>query len=208
MKNYRYMIGLDFEETDRDPGKARIIEIGASKIDIDTWKEVGRFQEFVALPDGVELPKKVQSLTKIKKHDLDVALPFSIVWKMFQTDMLDDRSCFTAFNSHYDIPLLWHECERYGFSMPDVHAFDSLDLARALFAERPNHKLEKMVKEFGIKNSVSHRAYHDCVSMFAVMRKWCDKAGISLRQSMGLMGVVEVGKTVWYEGSRGWNWLS
>ena len=214
MKDYKYMIAIDFEATSVSPDEAHIIEIGASKIRIDTWGEVARFEEFVFLPSELELSKKVSSLTKITRSQLDRAQPISIVWELFLEDMIDDESCFAAFNSHYDIPLMHFSCKRHKLPVPDTIAFDALDLTRILFAERSSHKLANIIKDLKPSSStISHRAYYDCASMLSVMKTGCQRVGIGLREAMNIMGSVKTKDVTWYKGDSGfkngdWIWIA
>ncbi|CAM2953937.1 3'-5' exonuclease [Paenibacillus sediminis] len=64
---------IDIETTGLDPHLDHITEIAAIRAEVGadgSVREIGRFQTFVALPDGVNIPPEITELTRISDDDL------------------------------------------------------------------------------------------------------------------------------------------
>ncbi|MBL8959264.1 MAG: UvrD-helicase domain-containing protein [Gemmatimonadetes bacterium] len=154
-------VALDFEATDLDPQRARIIEIGAVRV--RSGQVVDRFQSLVQ--PGVEVPPVVTRTTGIDGGMLAGAPTFAEVWPTLREFL--GRDLVIAHNGHtYDFPLLKAEVARLGEGF-EVRGYDTLPLAREVHAG--SARLESLAAAFGVPTGASHRALDDTVALAGVV---------------------------------------
>lgn len=167
MKNEQELVFFDLETTGLDATVDQIIEIGAVKV--HNGKEVGRFERFCRLSDGVRLPEFITALTGISPLDLETAEPVAQVVDEFL--QFAGTSPLLAHNSGFDRSFLRRAL---GFDPPNP-IFDTLELARVFFPDLQSHSLVALVDALEIKKEESHRALGDSLSLFRFYRRLREK---------------------------------
>lgn len=163
---------FDIESTGLDKNKCKVIEIGAVKV--KDGKVIDRWSTFVN--PGVKIPKKITELTSITDSMVRDAQKFE--------DQIDGfiefcQGCvMVAHNANFDMGFMKTESERCGrkFDMPYL---DTLILARCMYKELPNHRLDTLCKHLGVINAHHHRAIDDAQATAQAFIKMLD----TLRQS-------------------------
>ena len=151
------VVVLDFESTGLNTGKARIIEIGAVKLEGGTITD--SFEQLVdpEQPLGSEItnitgindamlqgqPKAAEALPKLMAFigDLPIA----------------------AHNAHFDASLLKAELKRLGMELT-VPVMDTLSYARKLYPDLKSFRLAALCKHLGVSLKNAHRAVHDATA--------------------------------------------
>ena len=151
------IVVLDFESTGLNTSSARIIEIGAVKLEKGTI--VDQFEELV--DPGEPLKPKITEVTNIT----DVMLS----GKPKAAEMLPKLMAFigdcpiAAHNSAFDAALLRSELKRLGMSYTNP-VLDTLTYARKLYPELKSFKLKALCKHLGVSLKNAHRAVHDATA--------------------------------------------
>ncbi len=151
------IVVLDFESTGLSTATARIIEIGAVKLDKGTV--VDEFEELV--DPGEPLKPKITEVTGITdvmlsgKPTAEVLLP-----KLME--FIGDCP-IAAHNSAFDGALLRAELKRLGRSYENP-VLDTLTYARKLYPELKSFKLKNLCKHLGVSLKNAHRAVHDATA--------------------------------------------
>ena len=151
------IVVLDFESTGLNTSSARIIEIGAVKLEKGTI--VDSFQELV--DPGEPLKPKIVEVT----HITDVMLS----GKPRAEEMLPKLMDFigdcpiAAHNSAFDAALLRTELKRLGRRF-DNPVLDTLTYARKLYPQMKSFKLSALCKHLGVSLKNAHRAVHDATA--------------------------------------------
>ena len=154
-------VALDFEATDLDPRRARIIEVGAVRV--RSGQVVEQFQTLVQ--PGVPVPPVVARTTRIDDAMLLDQPTFADVWPTLRAFL--DRDLVIAHNGHtYDFPLLKAEVERLGEAY-EVRGYDSLPLAREVHTG--SARLESLAGAFGVPTGSSHRALDDTLALAGIV---------------------------------------
>ncbi len=150
------LVVLDFETTGLSPSKGdRVVEVGAVKLRGDRVLE--SFQSLIN--PGFALSSFVQDLTGIDNRMLGKAPRALEVMRRFASFI---EGCpLVAHNASFDGKFLDAEFERAG--LVRRHPFCcSLLVARRLYPEAPNHRLETLVRYKGLEVGDSfHRALDD-----------------------------------------------
>jgi len=157
------VVVFDFETTGMSPAQGdRVIEVGAVRL---TDGEVcARFQSLIN--PGVRLNPFISELTGISEAMLAKAPAAGGIMAEFRKFI--GSSPLVAHNASFDHRFLASEFERYGNPVPDAVGCSML-VARRLFPEVPNHKLETLVRYFDLPSSGRfHRALADA-SMTAAL---------------------------------------
>ena len=148
------VIVLDFESTGLNTGKARIIEIGAVKLENGEVTD-----EFSQLVDPAQpLGPEITELTGISDAMLqgqpraEEALPKLL-------EFIGDLP-IAAHNAHFDASLLKAELKRLGTEM-SMPVLDTLAYARKLYPELKSFRLAALCKHLGVSLKNAHRAVHD-----------------------------------------------
>lgn len=169
---------LDIETTGLDPTTDHITEIAA--IRTDGVREYGRFQTFVALPAGAEVPKPIIELTGIRTEDLDGAMPLIHALPAFYhfaagTTWVAHNAPFDfAFIANAFIAKMYLNSERFVCTRA---------LAKLVEPEE-SASLAAVCERHGINLNGHHRAMNDVeatVKVFAKLRETAEINGISYR---------------------------
>ena len=151
------IVVLDFESTGLNTATARIIEIGAVKLDRGTM--VDRMEELV--DPGEPLPAKITEVTNITDAMLS-GRPTAAELLPKLMDFIGDLP-IAAHNSAFDGALLRAELRRLGRDY-DNPVLDTLTYARKLFPDMKSFKLKALCKHLGVSLKNAHRAVHDAAA--------------------------------------------
>lgn len=75
-----------------------------------------------------------------------------------------------AHNAPFDIGFVSMHAVRLGMELPDLPILDTCMFSRRVATSEPSHKLESLVKSFGVAESTFHRALADAKSCMEVFR--------------------------------------
>ncbi|QHZ58628.1 3'-5' exonuclease [Brevibacillus sp. NSP2.1] len=151
---------IDLETTGLDYRTDQIIEIAAVKTDLE--REYGRFQTFVRLEEGRELPELITDLTGIIKEDLHDDLWGD--WSVIPLAWFIGESTAVAHNAPFDLAFLHAH---------NIHP-ESFVCTRALAklvepTELPS--LKDVCARHGVDLTGHHRAMNDVLATIEVFRK-------------------------------------
>ena len=162
------VVVLDFESTGLNTSTARIIEIGAVKM------EKGQITEtFSELIDPEEtLRPEITELTGITDADLkDMPKAAEMLPKLM--DFIGDLP-LAAHNASFDVSLLKAELKRIGRSFRGP-VLDTLSYARKLYPELKSFRLKALCKRLGVSLKNAHRAVHDATATaYCLLRMFQD----------------------------------
>ncbi|ABO50483.1 DNA polymerase III catalytic subunit, PolC type [Desulforamulus reducens MI-1] len=146
---------IDFETTGFSPQTDEIIEIGAVKY--LNGEEVGRFGTLVN--PKKEIPFEVTKLTGITDEMVKDAPDGKEALTALSEFM--GEAVLVAHNASFDLSFLRVGLRKYLKQEVTNPAIDTLGVARVLFPNLKNHKLNTLVKEFKIELTNHHRAVDD-----------------------------------------------
>lgn len=146
---------FDIETTGLSANINKIIEIGAVKI--YDGSIIDRYSTFVN-PDE-EISQFISELTNISNVDLANAPSIKTVLEEF-TRFIGDSS-LVAYNSKFDIAFINAALINNSFKPLNNTIIDALALARYLYPNLKNHRLETICKLHNIENVDKHRAVSD-----------------------------------------------
>ena len=159
---------FDIESTGLDKKKCKIIEIGAVKV--ENGKITDRWSTFVN--PGVKIPEKITDLTSITDSMVKDAQAFE--------DQIDgflkfcDGCVMVAHNANFDMDFIKEEAKNCGRSF-DLPYLDTMVLARCMYKELPNHRLDTLCKHLGVINAHHHRAVDDAKATAQAFVKMLDE---------------------------------
>jgi DNA polymerase-3 subunit alpha (Gram-positive type) len=145
---------FDLETTGFYPGTDKITEIGAVKVKNRTIIE--RYSSFVNPQRGI--PLKVQQLTGITPEMVQDAPFIEEVLKEFLAFVGDE--ILVAHNADFDLSFIKYFANKQNIEVLNT-SVDTLELARTLFPDLKNHKLNTLASEFNIQLVGHHRAVND-----------------------------------------------
>ncbi|SMD24566.1 ATP-dependent DNA helicase, RecQ family [Lentzea albidocapillata] len=138
----------------------RIWQIGAVRTGEDRrWVEAAtRFERFVELPDGYDVPLHCRARHSGKAISADVALPELVQW-------LDGADVLVAYNGEQlDFPVLDEALASVKQEIPAVERVDGLYLAHCLWPAARSHRLAQLADEIGVvRPGRAHDATNDAV---------------------------------------------
>ncbi len=146
---------FDIETTGLSANSNKIIEIGAVKINGENI--VDRYSTFVNPEE--EISQFISDLTNIQNEDLVDAPGIKSVLAEFNNFIGD--STLVAYNSRFDIAFINAALGKNGFRPLNNAIIDALALARYLYPNLKNHRLETLCKHHNIENPDKHRALSD-----------------------------------------------
>lgn len=163
---------IDIETTGLDHETDHITEIAA--IRTDGTREIGRFQTFVSMPNGVEIPPEVSKLTGIKTEDLDGA---PTEWDaLLALEAFAYGTTLVAHNAPFDLAFISR-----------VFTTDRFVCTRALsklIEPQESASLIDVCARYGVELNGHHRAMNDVEATVKVLDKLREIAeinGISYR---------------------------
>jgi DNA polymerase III epsilon subunit family exonuclease len=172
---------VDLETTGLTPGRARICEVGAVRV--EALELVDRFQS-LANP-GAPLGPGVSALTGLRDAELRRAPPAPAVVRRFLTFAGD--AVLVAHNARFDLGFLDRETERLTGRRLGSVAIDTVALARRLVGPR-RANLAELATYFGTAARPCHRALPDAEATAEILL-----ALIGLAQERGARTVADLG---------------
>lgn len=152
----RELVVIDFETTGLSPGQGeRATEVAAVLIN-----ETGIVDRYASLMNaGRAIPALIQQLTGISNAMIRTAPRAEVV--MAELHAFIKGRPLVAHNASFDQGFLKAELERIGKPCP-AELLCSLRVARRVYPEMPNHKLETLVRHARIESTGrAHRALAD-----------------------------------------------
>lgn len=167
---------IDVETTGLDHTADHITEIAAIRAEVGadgTIREIGRFQTFVALPHGEEIPEFITELTGIKTEDLRRASDETDA--RLSLEFFIGESTVITHNAPFDLSFL---CTLNPDNFVCTRA-----LSRLVDPDE-SAKLAGVCERYGIDLSGHHRAMNDVeatLKLYAILREKAEVNGISYR---------------------------
>lgn len=174
---------IDIETTGLVAATDHITEIAAIRAEIITdvpgvaYREIGRFQTFVALPDGVEIPEMITELTGIRAEDLRGAPSLHNAHTALRRFF--GNSTVIAHNAPFDLSFL-----EYPLSAFFPHGFVCTRALSRLVDPDESARLADCCARYGINLTGHHRAMNDVeatLQLYAKLREKAEINGISYR---------------------------
>jgi DNA polymerase III alpha subunit (gram-positive type) len=168
---------IDIETTGLDPAIDHTTEIAAIRAEVGPGgyvREIGRFQTYVALPSGVEIPEKITELTGIKTEDLCSAPRRTTALVALHTFAFG--TTVIAHNAPFDLSFLNPVVETPRFACTRA-------MSRLIDPDE-NASLEPTCERYGIPLNGHHRATNDAeatLQLYAVLREKAEVNGITYR---------------------------
>ncbi len=155
---------IDLETTGFSPANDAIIELGGVKVDRVTG-EITTFSELIN--PWRDIPYRIQQQTGISEdmvygcRDIDEVFPDFMAFV--------GELPIVAHNASFDMRFLKHQAAKQGYGL-DNDVVCTLELARDRWPNFPNHKLQTLVQQLGIRVTRAHRSLDDCFAALAVYR--------------------------------------
>lgn len=171
---------IDIETTGLDAATDHITEIAAIRAEIIegipglAYREIGRFQTFVALSPGVEIAPEITQLTGIRAEDLRGAPSAHSVRTSLRRFLLD--STVIAHNAPFDFAFVSPPLFTYGFVCTRA-------LSRLVDPDE-SARLADCCARYGIDLTGHHRAMNGAeatLQLYAILRQKAVAAGIEYR---------------------------
>ena len=149
-------VSLDIETTGLSPRYDEIIELGAVKYKdgecIDTFtslvKPENPIDEFISNLTGItnEMLAGAPSLATVLPHFIDFV----------------GSNVIVGHNVNFDINFLYDACNNLKLPSFSNDYVDTMRLARRMYQDLPNHKLDTLISYFGLDQRGLHRSLSDC----------------------------------------------
>ena len=152
--NNQDIVFLDIETTGLDAESDQIIEIGAIKISKNRQTEFHRL-----INSEMHIPDIVQKLTGITEEMLKTGSTLEDSIRDF--DRFIQSAVLIGYNVSFDIKFLNRAFERMSLNTIHNKTLDLLREAKRKNCFQDNYKFETTLKEYGIDQSVFHRALED-----------------------------------------------
>ncbi|RBW69880.1 PolC-type DNA polymerase III [Bacillus taeanensis] len=154
LKEETYIV-FDVETTGLSAVYNKIIELAAVKV--KAGEIIERFERFANPHES--LSTTIMELTGITDDMLVDAPEIDVVLKEFQQFMGDDT--LVAHNASFDMGFINAGFRKVGLGEAKNPVIDTLELARFLYPEMKNHRLNTLCKKFDIELTQHHRAIYD-----------------------------------------------
>ena len=159
---------FDIESTGLDKRKCEITEIGAVKV--VNGEIVDKWSTFVN--PGMPIPENIVALTGITDKMVKDALPIEEQLPAFKEFC---KGCVVvAHNAEFDVGFMKEKARRMGTDF-DFEYLDTMTLARCLFPELANYKLDTLSKHLNIILENHHRAVDDAKATADIFVKMLEK---------------------------------
>lgn len=174
---------LDIETTGLDAATDHITEIAAIRAEIITdtpglaYREIGRFQTFVALPPGVEIAPEITQLTGIRAEDLRGAPKHW--WAVDSLMAFADSTPLVAHNAPFDLSFI----DRI-FNGLSSDGFVCTRALSRLVDPDESARLADCCVRYNVSLNGHHRAMNDVeatLQLYAILRQKAEAAGIEYR---------------------------
>ncbi|MCL6590811.1 MAG: PolC-type DNA polymerase III [Firmicutes bacterium] len=158
-------VAFDLETTGFNPQKEDLIELGAVKI--RNGEVIEEFKSMVR--PGKEIPAEIQKLTGITPEMLHDAPPPEEVLARFMD--FAGQSVLVAHNARFDVNFLLAKYQQFYKTKLEPVFVDTLGLARSVWPDFKNYRLNVLAKELGITLAQHHRAVDDARCAAAIFLK-------------------------------------
>ncbi len=148
-------IVFDVETTGLSAVYDTVIELAAVRV--RGGEIIDRFERF-ANPHH-PLSSTTTELTGITDDMVKDAPEVADVMKEF-IEFIGD-AILVAHNASFDMGFFYESCKKAGIETVNYPAIDTLELARMLYPDLRNHRLNTLAKKFGIELTQHHRAIYD-----------------------------------------------
>lgn len=148
---------FDIETTGFSSVKNKIIEIGAVKV--SGGQITDRYSTFVN-PE-VPIPYEIEKLTSINDEMVMDAPVIEVILPEFMK--FCEGCIMVAHNAEFDMSFIRENCRRQGFPT-EFTVVDTLGMARSMFENLKNYKLDTVVEAVGGSLEHHHRAVDDAES--------------------------------------------
>ena len=173
-----FVVDFEFTQYTKPTGKPRaffpeIIEIGAVRIDHDSFEITGHIEEFVKPHFFPKQAAESMEFCMITESDMENAIDFSDMLNLLTTLYAPGETFFVSWGNS-DFSVIDKGCERHSLKNPILFE-DYLDLAAAyklMKGDRLTTGLSKAVEELNISaDGFGHTAYDDAVNTGKVLVK-------------------------------------
>jgi len=171
LSNYKSIVVFDCETNGLDFNTCQIIELAATKVSLDINGDMiieKEIDDFIALPEGESLPRKIVELTGITDHILrNEGISKDSAAKRF-LELVDEETLLVAHNAQFDALFLLSLLNDY--SIPGFDYLDTLTIFKDRHAYP--HKLSDAITAYGLNEKVfnSHRAIDDVKALIEVLK--------------------------------------
>lgn len=173
----RRRVGFDLETTSRYPAEARIVSAALVVFDPEDTPEnqapIPRVREWLVDP-GVEIPEETTAIHGIstetaRLHGQPAAEAIGQLIVAL-TKELEAGAAIVVMNAPYDLQVLRHEAERYGYGFPDPRpVIDPLVLDKLVDRyRRGKRRLTDLCNVYGVLLSEAHSAAPDALAAVEV----------------------------------------
>lgn len=179
-------VAFDIETTGLTPVIDRIIEIGA--VQFVNGKTVDTFQRLI--DPEVPMPKDASNINGITdgmvrgKEKIDDVLPQFISFL--------EESVAVAHNAPFDVGFIYYDLARLKMTRSHNMILDTCAMAKRLFPNLHNHRLESLVSSMRIRSETLHRALADAKVCMKIFHKCLDKIGnyerLTIQEIIGISG--------------------
>lgn len=149
-------VSIDIETTGFSPTFDEIIELGAVKyrngVEVDTFSSL--VNPYVLIDDFVS------QMTGITNEMLASAPPLEEVLPKYIDFLGDD--ILVGHNIHFDVNFIYDACENLNLPPFDNDFIDTMRLAKRMYKELNNHKLDTLINFFSLPPRTLHRGLGDC----------------------------------------------
>lgn len=169
IKSLNDYVAIDFETTGLDPYENEIIEFAAVRV-IDG--NVSDTFSSLANPRR-QISEQITKITGITNEMLSTAPDVAEVLKDFLAFVGD--SVVVGHNVNFDVNFIYDSCERHELGTFSNDFVDTMRISRKCTVGTRNHKLDTLLKHYGIVNDNAHRALSDtlCTQQLYEIMKTC-----------------------------------
>ncbi|HLA21199.1 MAG TPA: exonuclease domain-containing protein, partial [Pseudolabrys sp.] len=150
---------IDTETTGLDPGKARIVEIGAVPLKAGKLDEKAALRRLVN--PGIPIPETVTRIHSIDDEAVAAAPGFAAVWPEVTAAMSD--AILIGHTLGFDLAVLKRECERASLPWSAPRTLDTRLLAEVAEPHLGGYTLEHLASWLGVTIVTRHSAVADAV---------------------------------------------
>jgi CBS domain-containing protein len=151
---------FDTETTSLDPARARVVEIGAVRIQGGRVDEAARFRTLV--DPGVPIPPAASGIHGIDAPRLKGAPDFAAAWKDFQKFL--GQAAVVGHTIDYDLAVLTGECRRAGLPFQLPRFIDVRILAEIVEPNLSGFSLEELAGWLEVPMEHRHSALGDAIT--------------------------------------------
>ncbi len=157
-------VAFDTETTGLMPARERVVELSGVRFTL-----ADELKHFESLVDpGIPIPPGSSRVHGIKDEDVAGQPTIDAVLPGFME--LCTGAVLFAHNAEFDVNFLAHEAVRHGVALSRVPVLDTVEIARSLRPDLPNHKLATVSNALGCASPTHHRALADSQTLMNSLR--------------------------------------